>query len=105
MITPTSTGLKLVDQFRELAITVRGQAPSPPSGKADQVGTALEVHRAGQVTERIDPKQLKLNEWDAVRYEALSKRIRTNWDILNDLFSNEAGASAQDGARIRADMR
>jgi hypothetical protein len=35
----------------------------------------------------------------------LSKRIRTNWDIYNDLFTSEAGASAQEGARIRADMR
>ena len=105
IITPISTGLKLVDQFREFAIRVRGQAPSPPSGKAEQVGTALEVRQGGQVAGQIDAKQLNLNQWNVVRYEALSQRIRTNWDILNDLFSNEAGASAQEGARIKADMR
>ena len=46
-----------------------------------------------------------MDEWDTTRFEALSKRIRTNWDIFNDLFTSEAGAGAQEAARIRTDMR
>ncbi len=46
-----------------------------------------------------------MDQWDQARYEALSKRIRSNWAIFNDLFASEAGASAQEGARIRNDMR
>jgi hypothetical protein len=46
-----------------------------------------------------------MDQWDSTRYEALKKRIRTQWDIYNDLFANEAGASIQEGARVRADMR
>ena len=46
-----------------------------------------------------------MNEWDTTRFDALRKRIRTNWDIFNDLFTSEAGAGAQEGAKIRAEMR
>ncbi len=105
IITLISSGLKLVDQFRELAIRVRGQNPSPPSARAEQVGTALEIQSGGQVAQRIEADHLHMNEWDALRYSALNKRIRTQWGIYNDLFSNEAGASMQEGARIRAEMR
>jgi hypothetical protein len=105
IITLISSGLKLVDQFRELAIRFHGQAPKPPSGKAEQVGTALEVRYGGQVTQKVEANQLHMDQWDERRYDALSKRIRTSWDIFNDLFASEAGASPQEGARIRADMR
>jgi hypothetical protein len=105
VITLISSGLKLVDQFRELAIRFRKQEPRPPSGHAEQVGPALEVRHNGIVTEKIEATQLHMDQWDATRFEALRKRIRTNWDIFNDLFTSEAGASAQEAARIRADMR
>jgi hypothetical protein len=105
VITLISSGLKLVDQFRELAIRFRGQAPTPPSGKAEQVGSALEVRQDGQFIKRVEANQLHMDQWDESRYKALSNRIRTSWNIYNDLFSSEAGASAQDGARIRADMQ
>jgi hypothetical protein len=105
IITMISSGLKLVDQFRELALRFRGQQPTPPSGRAEQVGSALEVYHGGQAFQRIEAKQLHLDQWDSVRYEALSERIRTQWGIYNDLFSREAGASIQEGARVRADMR
>ncbi len=105
IITVISVGLKLIDQFRELAIRWRGQTPSPPSGRAEQSGTALEVHQGEQVVQRIDASQLRMNEWDTARYDALNKRIRTNWAIYNDLFGSEAGVSPQEAARIRTDMR
>ena len=100
-----SSGLKLVDQFRELAIRFRGDQPSPPGAKAEQAGAALEVSHGGTVTSKVEATQLHMNEWDTVRYDALRKRIRTNWDIYNDLFASEAAAGAQAGARIRTDMR
>jgi hypothetical protein len=105
IITMISSGLKLVDQFRELALRFMGQTPSKPSGRAEQVGTALEVSQSGAVTERVDASDLHMDRWDSVRYEALGKRIRTQWDIYNDLFAGEAGAGLQEGARVRAEMR
>jgi hypothetical protein len=105
IVTLISSGLKLVDQFREMALRVKGTAPAPPSGKAEQAGSALEVRHGEQVLQRVEASDLKMDEWDVQRYEALSKRIRKNWGIFNDLFVSEAGASAQEGARIRAEMR
>jgi hypothetical protein len=105
IITLISTGLKTIDQFRELAMKVKGQNPSPPSSRAEQVGTALEVQHNGQVDRRIDANQIHMDQWDSARYDALKRRIRTQWDIYNDLFANEAGASISEGARVRADMR
>ena len=105
IITLISTGLKTIDQFRELAMKVKGQNPSPPSSRAEQVGTALEVQHNGQVDQRIDANQIHMDQWDSARYDALKRRIRTQWDIYNDLFSNEAGASISEGARVCADMR
>lgn len=105
IITMISSGLKLVDQFRELALRFMGQDPAPPSGRAEKVGTALEVDHGGQVYQRIEADHLRMDQWDSVRYEALQKRIRTHWDIYNDLFASEAGASMQEGSRVRADMR
>jgi hypothetical protein len=104
IITLISSGLKLVDSFREMAIKFRGQVPAPPSAKAEQVGSALEVRKGGQVIQKVEATQLRMDEWDAPRYEALKKRLQKNWTIYNDLFTNEAGSSLQEGARIRADM-
>lgn len=105
IITSIASGLKLVDQFRDLAIKLRGQPPRPPMAKAEQSGTALEVKAGDTVTTRVEAGQLHMDQWDNARYEALNKRIRTNWIMYNDLFASEAGASAQEGARIRTDMR
>ena len=105
VITLISAGLKLVDQFRELAIRVKGQTPSPPSAKAEQSGSGLEIRHGEHVAQRVEAKALRMDQWDTTRYEALAKRIRKSWDIYNDLFTSEAGAGAQEGARIRADMR
>jgi hypothetical protein len=105
IITIISSGLKLVDQFRELVIRYRGRASSVPSGKAEQVGTALEIRHGQAPPQQIEAKQLHLDQWDEVRYEALSKRICTNWSIYNELFASEAATSAQESARVRTEMR
>lgn len=105
VITLISAGLKLVDQFRELAIRLKGQAPHPPSARAEQAGNQLEIREHGQITSTVKAERLQMDQWDSVRYEALQKRIRKSWDIFNDLFASEAGAGAQEGARIRADLK
>ncbi|HEX8906475.1 MAG TPA: hypothetical protein VF771_16615 [Longimicrobiaceae bacterium] len=104
IITVISAGLKMIDQFRELALRLRGQAPTPPKGTAEQKGTALEVKYEDRVVHKVDASDLNLGEWDRVRYDALRQRLRTNWNIYNDLFASEAGAEAGEGARIRADL-
>ena len=69
-ITLISSGLKLVDQFREMVIRLRGSAPTPPHGKAEQSGSALEISHGASVS-RVEAKTLHLDQWDSVRYDAL----------------------------------
>jgi hypothetical protein len=105
IITLISSGLKLVDQFREIAIRIRGGNPTPPSAKAEQVGTALEVSYGGQVSEKIEATKVHMDQWDSARYKALSQRINVQWSLYNELFAGEAGASIQEGARVRVEMQ
>jgi len=105
IVTLISSGLKLIDQFSELATRFFGKKVEPSKGKAEQVGTALEVRYDNQLINKIDASELKMDQWDNERYKALNKRLQTNWMIYNDLFASEAGASAQEGARIRADIQ
>ncbi len=105
IITIISAGLKMVDQFRELALRINGKPVNPPSSKAEQVGKTIEVSHNGKTYQTIDFKDLKLDQWDSVRYTSLSTRIQKNWNIFHDLFAYEAGSSAMEGARIREDMR
>jgi hypothetical protein len=105
IITIISSGLKVIDQFQEMAMKFFGRNPTPPSGKAEQSGTALEIKHDNVVYQKVESSELKMDQWDTVRYEALNKRIRSNWNIYNDLFVSEAGSSAQEGARIRNDIR
>lgn len=60
-ITLISQGLKLVDQFRELAIRVHGQTPTLPSARAEQVGTALEIRQPG-LTQTVEATQLNMDQ-------------------------------------------
>jgi hypothetical protein len=105
VLTLISMGLKSVDQFRELVLRVDGVAPMPPSSRAEQAGTALEVRHLDQVYQRIEASELQMNEWDATRYEALSKRIRLHWDRFNEQFVREAAASGAEHDQIRTEMQ
>lgn len=94
-----------MDQFREMALRITGHDVTPPGSKAEQSGTALEISHRGKTYQKIEATELKMDQWDSVRYQALYARIQTNWNILNDLFSQEAGLSVSEGARVREDMR
>jgi hypothetical protein len=105
-ITLISTGLKVVDQYRELALRLRGAVATPPSSRAEQAGSALQISHGQHVITRVEAAQLRMNEWDPTRYDALRRRIRTNWEIFNVLFVSEAaGANAEERVRLRAEMR
>jgi hypothetical protein len=105
IITIISAGLKLVDQFREFALRIDKKSVDPPKSKAEQVGDALEVSHEGTTYQTIQATSLKMDEWDATRYQSLNERIRTRWNIFHDLFASEAGASAMEGAKLREEMR
>ncbi len=105
LMTLIASGLKLVDQFRDLALKMKGNKHSPPSAVARQVESALEVPNTSGPPLRIECSQLRLTEWKAVRLDALDSRIKTLWELYNYLYSEEAGASIQEKARIHSDMK
>lgn len=104
ILTTISVGLKLVDQFRDVALRFLGKTPHPPSGVAEQAGNALQIRYQGQITQQVQATQLNLNEWDETRYRALERRIKTNWDIFYELFSEEPGLSVDERARIKVKL-
>jgi hypothetical protein len=105
-LTLISTGLKMVDQYRELALRLRGATPAPPSSRAEQAGSALQISHGWHVVTRVEAAQLRMDQWDATRYDALRRRIRTNWEIFNVLFVSEAVSDgAEERVRLRAEMR
>jgi len=87
IITTIGLGLKLIDQFRDLAIRFMGKKLEPPSETADQTTNKIEFRHAGKVFKEVKVSQMKMDQWDDVRYKALERRIKSNWDLFHELFS------------------
>lgn len=104
IITGISMGLKLVDQFRELALRFMGQRPHAPSASVDQEGDSLQVKDEGDVVQTIDASQLQVGEMDDVRLNALQRRIKVNWELFNELYAQEPLLSIDERARIKMRM-
>jgi hypothetical protein len=105
-ITTVSAGLKLVDQFRDLALRFLNQPVTPPGRIAEQSNQSIQIKnmQTGQVTEEIEAKDLHLDRWDDVRYSALNSRISINWSLFNDLFGQIPLLSGLQLAQTRQQM-
>jgi hypothetical protein len=103
-MTTVSLGLKLVDQFRELGLRILGRPVSAPSGTVERSGDSLLVRDHGHTVE-ISQDQLQLDQWDDVRYRALDRRIRLNWELYNELFAQEPLLGAVEKAQIRVRLQ
>src|SRR5215470_5394254 len=99
-INEMSRGLKFVDQFRELAISFLGATPQPTSAVAEQAGDALQIRQYGQINE-IHATQLNMNEWDDLKYRALYKRVRFNYELFYELYSDEPSLPSEERARMK----
>jgi hypothetical protein len=88
VITTISAALKLVDQFREVALSVAGILPHPPSRTAEEVGDTLQVRKSdGTVEQEVRAEDVHLDQWDSVRMSSLQMRVTTNWKLYFDLYS------------------
>jgi hypothetical protein len=101
VISTISLGLKLVDQFRELTLGLIGKTPTPPSTTVEQSGDALQVRRSGAVVQTMPAKDMPLDQFDEVRYKALNRRIKFNWELYNELFGQLPELSVDERARIK----
>jgi len=104
IITTIGLGLKLIDQFRDLAIRFMGKKLEPPSETADQTTNKIEFRHAGKVFREVKVSQMKMDQWDDVRYKALERRIKSNWDLFHELFSQLPELSVDEKSRIKLRM-
>jgi hypothetical protein len=98
-----SLGLKLVDQFRDLALRFMNETVRPPSATAAQVDDTFEIRHQGNVTQQISAEEMHLTEWDEVRVRSLERRVRINWSLFNELDA-EVPLLATD-ERVRIELR
>jgi hypothetical protein len=104
VINAMSVGLKLVDQFHELAMYFMGKTPQPRSGIAEQAGNTLQVVYSGHIAHVIQATQLNLNEWDDTRYRSLERRTKISWNLFHELYAEEPALPPEEQARIKVRM-
>lgn len=104
IITTISAGLNLVEKFRSVALQFLRVPESQPSVIAVGNKDALEICRNGKLTERIGAPDLKLNKWDNVRYTALEKRVKINWEQFNGIYAAMSNAAADEKVRLGTKM-
>jgi len=96
------SGLKLVDDFRELIFRLRGQS-GRRSGQVERVSDGLVIRSQGSEA-KVTSAELKLDEWDRTQYEALERRVRGYWQLFHELFSQLPLLSVDESARIKLRM-
>ncbi len=86
IVATISARLNLVDKFRTVTLDFLKRENKPVSVEAKQAGDTLQIKRGGHVAEEISGDHLHMNEWDAPRYQALEKRVKSNWRQYNGLY-------------------
>ena len=69
-----------------------------------QEANNLVIRQQGTVVETITPAQLRMNELDDARFEALKKRITSLWNQFNGLYGQLPTMSVDEQVRIREKM-
>jgi hypothetical protein len=104
IMTTISVGLKLIDQFGDLANRFMDQPPQPSAQTIEQAGNTMELRHNRQVVERRAAEELTLNAWDEVRYRALERRALVNWQYFNELSTQLPMLTPEEQDRIRMRM-
>jgi hypothetical protein len=104
IMTMISSGLQLIDQFRETAARFKGRELGPPGETIELAGDAMEHRVHGTVVERMTADDLQLDRWDAPRYEALQKSVLDQWKLFNKLFSQRVTLGASERAKVDLEM-
>lgn len=104
IISSIMSGLNLADKFINLVKKIKGLKSKNPSIEVKNEGEIIYININGKTQKRIPIKQLAYNEWDNVRYEALNKRLITNWNMYNRMYGDSADLSVDEKARIESKM-
>jgi hypothetical protein len=104
VMTTISVGLKLIDQFGDLARHFMDQRPQPLAETVEQAGDTMELRHNGKVVHRRAAEELNLNAWDEVRYRALERRASINLQYFNELSAQLPLLASEEQGRIRMRM-
>ena len=103
-IAAIGSALGLVDKFVTLVGKLRTQDAKPFKVETSQEANNLVIRQQGTVVETITPAQLRMNELDDARFEALKKRITSLWNQFNGLYGQLPTMSVDEQVRIREKM-
>lgn len=95
--------LTLIDRFRDLAIKWSGQSPTPPGATVKVDGQSVRIEDHGRV-ESIAAGDLRLDQWDEVRVDALKDRAFKNWRLFNEIDKELPLAGRVEAARMKLQM-
>ena len=104
VLTSISLGLKLIDQFRDLALRFMEKRVDPPSGIAEQAEDKIRIKYDGEVVDEVKADELNMTEWDDVRYQTLRRRTQINWQLFNELDAELPLLATDEKIRIRLRM-
>jgi hypothetical protein len=104
-ITTISLGLGLVDQFRELVLSFRGESPRKPGTTVERSGDSLQVTTDGHVDQEVHAQDLALDFWDQTRYRALENRVQQAWVLYNEYYAQSAVLSVSERAVVNTQMK
>ena len=104
-ITAIASGLRLIDQFRDLVLRFKQVKMTPPSATMEQTenGIILKEKEPDREVE-VKAEDLKLDQWDSVRYDALRRRVDIKWRLYHELWSQTPLLSEDEKARIKLRM-
>lgn len=104
VLTTISLGLKLIDQFRDLALRFMEKRVEPPAGTTEQAEDKIRVRYDGTVVDEVSADQLNMTEWDDVRYQTLRRRAQINWQLFNEFDAELPLLATDEKVRIRLRM-
>ncbi|MEO8452965.1 MAG: hypothetical protein ABI647_24460 [Gemmatimonadota bacterium] len=72
--------------------------------ETNEVGDAFEVRLGGHLAASVRREDLHVARWDQPRFEALRKRINTNWSIYDTLSSALPSLRDDEQPRVSAQL-
>jgi hypothetical protein len=75
------------------------------SGTVTHEGDNLRVSYSGGPSQNVSPGELKLDFWDSARYDALQRRTRINWSLLQEYDAQNVALPPEDSARLKVRMK
>jgi hypothetical protein len=117
-ISAISAGLKLIEQFREVALRAMGRQGSEPSvtvrtrhhqtaggPERSNGGTVdLEIKRRGGPTEIVRSSDLRMGAWDQQRYDTLQSVVGILFEQFNSLETQAVMTSGLQQIQIKQQM-